>query len=163
MSTLTELLRGRGAHADPVALLEDLPAAVASRHVPGLPHSIWQLVSHLNYWMELELKCIEGPAASHPGREAQDWPAGDPPPDEVAWRHEVALFRLNLEQLTTLAEARASTLARIVHRTGENRTDTVETVETVLWQLVAHNSYHAGQITDLRRALGAWPPAEAGG
>jgi hypothetical protein len=28
--------------------------------------------------------------------------------------------------------------------------------------MVAHNSYHAGQIATIRRALNAWPP-KAGG
>ena len=36
------------------------------------------------------------------------------------------------------------------------------TLEAVLWQMVAHNSYHTGQIAMIRRALDAWPP-KAGG
>jgi uncharacterized damage-inducible protein DinB len=35
-------------------------------------------------------------------------------------------------------------------------------VRDVLWQTMAHNSYHIGQIAMLRRMLGAWPP-KAGG
>jgi uncharacterized damage-inducible protein DinB len=37
-----------------------------------------------------------------------------------------------------------------------------ETVLDVLWQMVAHNSYHIGQVAMLRRAFGAWPPASGG-
>jgi uncharacterized damage-inducible protein DinB len=36
------------------------------------------------------------------------------------------------------------------------------TLEDVLMQLVAHNSYHLGQIAMLRRALGVWPPRGGG-
>jgi len=34
---LTELLRGQGAHADPIACIEDLPADLATRQVAGFP------------------------------------------------------------------------------------------------------------------------------
>lgn len=157
MSTLTELLRGRGAHVDPVAAVADLTAEQAGLRAPGQPHTVWQIVSHLSYWMEAELQAIEGngrPAANR----GPDWPAAAGPADEAAWRHDLALFRLELDQLATLAGARASTLARIVHRAGDERTDTVE---SVLWQLVAHHAYHTGQIVSVRQALGLWPPATA--
>jgi hypothetical protein len=49
---LTELLRGNGAHADPLACVEDLSAEVAARQFAGFPHSIGQLVFHMNYWMD---------------------------------------------------------------------------------------------------------------
>lgn len=148
---LTHLLRGRGAHADPLAAVEGLDWRLAGRRPPGFTHTVWQLVFHLNYWMDVELRCIETPEMAHSATDAASWPP-EAPPDAVTWEHEVALFRTNLAQLDTLARARASTLARIVHR--ENGA----TVEAVLWGLVAHNSYHTGQIVQLRQALGAWPP-----
>ena len=153
MSLLIELLHGRGAHPDPLATVADLTAEQAALRAPGLPHSIWQILSHLSFWMDAELRAIEGTA---PGAVpvGADWPADYGPADETAWRHDLALFRLQLDQLATLAEARASTLARIIHRAGDRRTDTVE---SVLWQLVAHNAYHTGQIVDVRRAVGLWP------
>ena len=36
------------------------------------------------------------------------------------------------------------------------------TLEAVIWQMVAHNSYHTGQIALIRRSLGAWPPPTGG-
>ncbi len=57
---LTELLHGKGAHADPMACIEDLSAELAARHVEGFPHSIGQLVFHMNYWMDYELRRIRG-------------------------------------------------------------------------------------------------------
>jgi uncharacterized damage-inducible protein DinB len=32
----------------------------------------------------------------------------------------------------------------------------------VLWQAVAHNSYHIGQVVMMRSSLGAWPPKGGG-
>jgi hypothetical protein len=53
---LTELLYGKGAHANPLACVEDVPLELAGRRVEGFPHSIGQLVAHMNYWMEYEVR-----------------------------------------------------------------------------------------------------------
>jgi uncharacterized damage-inducible protein DinB len=156
MNAIQALLRGKGAHADPVACVEDLTAAQAGRRIEGFTHTIWQLLFHLNYWIDFELKCVERPDTPFPTDPEASWPLKDGPADDVAWRHDVALFRTYLGQLATLAEAKASTLARIAHA------GTAFTVETVLILLIAHNSYHVGQIVQLRRAMGAWPPTDTG-
>src|ERR1700730_10928749 len=57
---LTALLHGKGAHADPRACIEDIEAELAARHVEGFPHSIAELVFHMNYWMDYELRRIRG-------------------------------------------------------------------------------------------------------
>ncbi len=64
---LIELLRGKGAHADPLACVEDLSAELAARQVAGFPHSVGQLVFHMNYWMSYELRRIRGRAAEVSG------------------------------------------------------------------------------------------------
>lgn len=154
MSALTALLRGRGAHPDPLRAVDGLSAALAGTRPPGFPHTVWQLLFHINFWIAAELACIETADERHPP-DHESWPTTDAPPDEAAWQAEVGRLREHLAQLDALANARASTRARIVHqRAGV-------TVEDVLWALVAHQSYHAGQIVQLRKALGAWPPATA--
>ncbi len=40
-TTLRELVYGKGAHVDPVACVEDIPAELAARIAVGYPHSIW--------------------------------------------------------------------------------------------------------------------------
>jgi uncharacterized damage-inducible protein DinB len=62
-----------------------------------------------------------------------------------------------LEALESVArdEARLDREVPPVHAT-EQGVD--RTVRGVLFQMVAHNSYHLGQVALLRRALGAWPP-----
>jgi uncharacterized damage-inducible protein DinB len=44
----------------------------------------------------------------------------------------------------------------------ERHQELAATLEAMLWQTVAHNSYHVGQIAMIRRALGAWPPRAGG-
>lgn len=152
---LKTLIRGSGIHVDPVAALDDLPWELAGRRVLHHPHTIWQVLGHLNYWMDLGLRRIEGATAVPPKHADDGWPKADGPADAITWAHDLALFKTNLDQLVTIADARASTLSRLVDKSGK-------TVEAVLWELVIHNSYHLGQIVLLRQALGSWPPPGGG-
>lgn len=156
MSALNDLIHGKGSHVDPIAAVDDLAWELAGRRVLHLPHTIWQELGHINYWLDFGLKTIEGARPKLPKHAEESWPQADGPADELTWQHEVALLRTNLDQMTTLADARASTLTRIVNPKDGS------TVESVLWQLVTHNSYHCGQIVLLRCSLGCWPPAGGG-
>ncbi len=154
---LQQLLRGRGAHADPVACLHGLDLALTGRVLPGVEHTIWAQLWHMNYWMDYELRSLEGPEVPYPVRAAESWPPTPAPPDAAAWQREVERFTAQLAALAGWAtRAVGAEGARVVHaRLGE-------TVRDVLWQMVAHNSYHTGQVAQLRRAFGAWPPPEGG-
>jgi uncharacterized damage-inducible protein DinB len=155
---LLDLLHGRGAHVDPVACAEGLNVELAGRQLTGAQHTIWQLVWHMNYWMDYELRSIAGPEAAYPAHASESWPVVSAPADESQWETEVVRLR---HQVQGLGEwARQSALeglgARLVHPTKS------ETMQDVLWQMMAHNSYHTGQIALLRRAFGAWPPSGGG-
>ena len=156
---LIELLYGKGAHANPIACVEDVPPYLAGRRVDNFPHSIWQLVSHMNYWMAYELKRIRGEQPAYPAHASAGWPADADPPGSADWQQEVARFRDLLAQLAKLAESSAEVLAREVAATHPDHKKHPSTLSAVLWQTLVHNSY---QIAMLRRALGAWPP-EGGG
>lgn len=155
---LQDLLRGRGAHVDPVALVGGLSDTLAGRMLPGAQHTIWQLVWHMNYWMEYELRSLEGPEVTYPEHAAESWPTATAPRDEAEWEAEAARFRRQVEELAAWGQRaeREGTLDRLVHPAQDDR------VRDVLWQMSAHNSYHAGQVALLRRAFGAWPPAGGG-
>ena len=160
-STLTELLYGNGAHANPVACVEDLSAELAGRHAQNIPHSVWQIVWHMNFWTDYELRRIRSEEPNYPVHAAESWPS-DAPPGEVEWKKEVARFRELIGSLAAMAEGDAVELSREVpamHAKQETRTSTVL---AILWQTLAHNSYHLGQIALVRRALGAWPPSGGG-
>ena len=90
--TLIELLHGKGAHADPVACVEDVSAGnLAGRTVEGVPYSIWQLVSHMNYWMDYELRRIRGQKPPYPEHAAESWPDRAAPTGNE-WRDAVHEF-----------------------------------------------------------------------
>ena len=78
---LAELLHGKGAHADPIACVEDLSAELAARRVEGFPHSVGQLVFHMNYWMDYELRRIRGETPKYPEHSLESFPAAALPGD----------------------------------------------------------------------------------
>jgi hypothetical protein len=92
-STLIELLYGQGAHVNPVACIQDVPLELARSRVENLPHSIWQLLQHMNYWMDYELKRIRRENPAYPPHAAESWPAGAAPASEQEWSNAVAHFK----------------------------------------------------------------------
>jgi uncharacterized damage-inducible protein DinB len=160
--TLTELLCGKGAHADPIACVEDISAEIASRHIAGFPHSIGQLVFHMNYWMNYELRRIRGEQPKYPEHNSESFPNTPSPIDVQEWDRLRRDFAWLLAEYVKVGSSPRAELDRQLESVQEGDKKVSGTVEAVLWQMVAHNSYHTGQIAMIRRALGAWPP-HAGG
>jgi hypothetical protein len=186
-NTLRELIYGKGAHVDPVACIEDISAELAARRVAGYPHSIWQIVLHMNYWMDYELRKIAGENPSNPDHAIESWPqhpeptARTQPKDRAEaeglaepvrpaqwyapnyeWQSARQHFIDDLAKLASLADSDAATLDRLVSDVSAEKVARQTTVRSSLWQIVAHNSYHVGQIALMRRQFGSWPPARGG-
>ena len=157
MHALTELLRGKGAHVDPVACVEDVPSEIAGRGIEGFPHSIADLVFHMNYWMNYELKRIRGQKPKYPDHNSESFPSAPQNWDQL--KRDFSWF---LGEFEKLARSPRQELDREVESIHPGDKQQSNTVEAILWQMVAHNSYHTGQIAMLRRMLNAWPP-KAGG
>jgi len=166
-TTLRELVYGKGAHVDPVACVEDIPAELAARTVAGYPHSIWQIAEHMNYWMDYELARIAGENRHYPDKAIESWPTHPNPVTEAhtageEWQATTRRFTDLLARLARLAESDAAVLERKIQNAGSPQAPRECTVHTIVWQIAAHNSYHAGQIALLRRQAGAWPPDRGG-
>jgi uncharacterized damage-inducible protein DinB len=156
---LTELLRGKGAHADPIACLEDISSNLANQRIENFPYTIADLVFHMNYWMAYELRRIRGEKPKYPEHNAESFPTKTKQEDWESIRSE---FTSLLSEFGRLAASSRAELDRQIEPSHEADKNLAGTLESVLWQMVAHNSYHTGQIAMLRRALNAWPP-KAGG
>lgn len=159
---LTELLHGKGSHADPLACIEDLSAELAARQIQGFPHSIGQLVFHMNYWMDYELRRIRGERPAYPEHNSESFASGLSPADAQDWDRLRECFADLLAGFAALAKCSAEEMQRQIESVHEGDKQVSGTLEAVLWQMVAHNSYHTGQIATIRRALGAWPPRGGG-
>ncbi len=166
-ATLRELVYGKGAHVDPVACVEDVSSELAARTVAGYPHSIWQIVEHMNYWMDYDLGTIAGESRPYPEKAIESWPENPNPAAygraaDGQWQASIRCFTDLLCRLARLAESDATELARKVQKLDPAQSSYESTVLAMLWQIAAHNSYHAGQIAVLRRQFGAWPPRRGG-
>jgi uncharacterized damage-inducible protein DinB len=159
---LKELLRGKGAHADPLACVEDISAELAARQVAGFPHSIGQLVFHMNYWMDYEMRRIRGQRPPYPAHNSESFPAAASPAHSQDWDRLREQLAALLVELGAFAECSSRELEREIETVHEGDREVAGSLGAVLWQMVAHNSYHVGQIALIRRSLGAWPPRRGG-
>ncbi len=159
---LAELLTGRGAHADPVACVSDLSAELAGREQDGFPYTIFQLVAHMNYWMNFEWARIHGKHPLYPDHASDSWTAPPVPSDEEEWKSTVDAFSQNIARFRALAQMDSGALARELPPLAASQSRRENSVLAAAWQIAAHNSYHTGQIALLRRVLGAWPPSAGG-
>jgi uncharacterized damage-inducible protein DinB len=116
----------------------------------------------MNYWMDYDLKRINGDAPPYPKHAAESWPEEAKPTIEKHWREACSSFTDLLSKLSALAQSDQKLLARKVLPTYEGHKKLSSSVQSVLWQTLVHNSYHVGQIAVIRRALDAWPPREGG-
>lgn len=161
-ATYRELLRGTGAHVDPVACLEHVSAAVAGQRVDGYPHSVWQIVRHMNYWMDYELRRIAGQRPAHPEHAIESWPEELGPASEAEWSSTRKELAARLGRFAALTESTPETLRAQVEAMHAGEQSRTSSVEAVLWQILAHNSYHVGQIALLLQCFGLWPPPAGG-
>src|SRR5579872_1936415 len=111
---LTELLRGKGAHVDPLACVEDLSADLAARQTAGFHHSIGQLVVHMNYWMDYELRRIRGEKPKYPEHNSESFPS-----KAEDWDHLRNEFTRLLSEFLRLAQSPSAELDRQIEAAHE--------------------------------------------
>jgi hypothetical protein len=148
---LSSVLKGGNAHVHFMDAVESFPAAKRGTYAQGLPHTGWQLLEHarIAQWDILEF-CRN---AKHVSPEFPDgyWPKTPAPDAEEKWNDSLSAFRRDLREMVRLIEnPRTDLNAAIAHGQGQ-------TVLREALVLADHNSYHLGQLIDLRRALGSWP------
>jgi len=152
---VTRLLRGRGAHATPQAILDGWPEGRRGECPPGAEHSAWQLLEHLRIAQWDILEYSRNPDHVSPEFPAGYWPDAASPPDDEAWERSRASFFADLEAMQALVREHSETLLEpLAH---------IEDGPTLLREaliLADHNAYHLGQMVALRRRLGDWPPQE---
>ena len=117
-----------------------------------MPHSLYEELWHIDYWLRFSLAMIrdEGPAL--PAHSSAAFPPDNATLDEASWRELLDRVREGLDTLAGLARDE-TVLARTF------RPD--RTVEGELTVVATHNAYHFGRMVTLRQLLGIWP-AELG-
>lgn len=149
---ILQALSGRGSHVVVEAALEGLEWRLAGRRPEGAPHSIFQIVNHLTYWHDFALQWLQGQKPPTPEHAAESWPGAASPATVDEWTEAVARFQDSLAALARHADAAAA----LSDRGGG------KTAFEILQMIASHNSYHIGQVAQLRRQLEAWPPPAGG-
>ncbi len=148
---LIYLLKGGGAHVHFMDALDDFPAGKYGTFANALPHTGWQLLEHVRIAQWDIVDFSKNPKHVSPDFPGGYWPKTPAPPNEKAWEESVAAFQRDLNEMVRLVQnARTDLFAKLPHGQGQ-------TILREALLLADHNSYHLGQLVDLRRALGAWP------
>lgn len=149
---LVELLTGEHAHVSAARALKGLDRTLrAARPAKGL-HSVWELLEHMRIAQEDILRYTLDARWKSPKWPDGYWPKPVKSIDDASWKSSHARFEADLDEVCVLARnAKYDLTARIPH--GEGRSYLRQ-----LLLIADHNAYHAGQIVQARKALGAWPP-----
>jgi uncharacterized damage-inducible protein DinB len=136
--------RGDAWHGTPLrSLLTGVDAAVAAeRQVSGV-HSIWELTSHITFWMDAVRRRLAGEVLSL--QDGDDWAVIDSR-NSFRWRDTLAALDASHEHLLAAVSALSpADLERVVPVMGY-------TNYVMLHGVLQHNLYHAGQIAMLLKA-----------
>jgi uncharacterized damage-inducible protein DinB len=134
--------RGRSWHGPHmIQVLEGVTIDKARLRPLSHRHSIWELVNHMNYWMIIALKGLNGEDVPNP-KGVEDWPPIGA--NEEEWRASVAdLERTVNALLNVLMDFSATKLEEKVPGKAYN-------YRTLLHGVLHHNLYHMGQIAVFR-------------
>jgi hypothetical protein len=133
-------------------VVKGFPISLAGKRVTNLAHTAWGILYHM--WMTQRdiLEFVRDPAYESP-----PWPAGYWPDEsasaavtEKQWEETAGKHREDLSAVVDLVKDPATDLlAPIPHGSGQ-------TILREALLVIDHNSYHLGQLVDIRRLLGAW-------
>jgi hypothetical protein len=141
-------LSGKGAHIGFDNAVKGFTLDLMGKRVPGLAHNAWQVLYHLwiTQWDILEFSRD----ASH---QSPDWPKGywpreDAPGTEEELGETVGKFKADLASMIGLVRDQKNDLLKpFPHGDGQ-------TLLREALLIIDHNSYHLGQLVDVKRLLG---------
>ncbi|MBK8302876.1 MAG: DinB family protein [Pyrinomonadaceae bacterium] len=134
--------------------LAGVTAADAAWKPGGVDNSIWEIVSHLNYYNFAYVERFKGVDYQYPADDNDaTFVAGDA--TEEAWKAEVAKLDAVMTEFRDLIKnADDSKFDEPVSATNP------ASWATLISNINAHNAHHGGQIVLLRKMQGSWDRAK---
>ena len=151
--TLSRLLRQSHSHVGLNRALEGFPVELAGRRVNESLKTAWELVEHLRLAAEDLLSYCQNADYEELGWPEGYWPTTTEPPSDEAWHDSVRRLLEATEGMARWVENSEHDLYAAVPSAEKRHHHTLRAALILL----DHNGYHAGQLIDLRRALGVWP------
>lgn len=147
MNHLQNVLLGKAAFAKPDNIMSGIPLELATVRPHGLPHSLYEELWHINYWLRFSLADIQGEQPKLPAHSAESFPTDYDSLSKIQWQTLVEQVLGNLRAAAALSEDETEL-------TRTFRPD--KTVRDELAIIAAHNAYHFGRMVMLRQLLGIW-------
>lgn len=147
MNILEHILGKKPPYAKPGNVLSGIPFELVTVRPSGFPHSLYEELWHLNYWLQFSLALIRGEKPSIPEHSSESFPLNHESSSESSW---LALCKQVNEGLEV-----ASSLAQNETELGR-KFQPEKTVEDELMIVASHNAYHFGRMVSLRQVLGIW-------
>jgi hypothetical protein len=110
-------------------------------------HNIWELTLHTAYWKYAVRRRLAGEAIGSFDRRPSNWPAIPEPPNQRAWKRDVAFLEDEHRKLrAVVAGLRPAQLSR---RSPRGVWTNMQEIHGV----AAHDLYHTGQIQLIKRLM----------
>lgn len=149
--SFSHLLTDTFVHMPPQQMLADLSPGDAESKPASAPHSIAEIVAHLDFWQTWFLKRCRGEAEPMVAQAALGWPSVTPG-DWPAIRDRF------VAGLRAAAELGSGDVSRRIEPAIEFPPLAEYTIHDALVHLAMHNSHHLGQVVLMRQMLRVWPP-----
>jgi uncharacterized damage-inducible protein DinB len=158
MNELQRTLIANGVGAPPAHVLEAVDDDLAHRRIPGAPHSIYEEVWHLAFWMELSLDWIAGKPAPYPEHASDGFPTSV----TEDWPSLKNRFLLALQTAADIAGDSKQLAQPVQCLSRSTEASRMMPVRDQIEGIAAHNAYHLGRIILLQQLIGVWPPPSGG-
>ena len=146
---LAALLVGEEAHISLETAVQGLPFDLAGTRAERIPHTAWHLIFHMRIAQRDILEFSRGPNYEILEYPKDYWPEEDAPKSAELWEEEIGAFSRELESMRRLVlDSKGDLFTPFPYGDGQNLFR-----EALL--TADHNSYHIGQLVDLRMLLGA--------
>jgi hypothetical protein len=144
---LTLVLEGKLGHITFTKAVEGFPPDLRTERVGNLDHNAWELIYHMHSAQQDILEFIRNPDYTSPDYPAGYWPKEEPDPSQERWYEIIDAFHEDMETLKRMIRDPESDLyTPFTHGTGQNLFREALTLGN-------HNSYHIGQLVDLRMLI----------
>jgi uncharacterized damage-inducible protein DinB len=145
---LVKSLGEAGAHISFEAAVNGFPKELYGRRVPNLAHTGWHLVYHLWIAQRAIIDYLRIPGLVSPEYPSGYWPKEDAPADTKEWGRKVKEFSADLKEFIDWVKDPQADLFEPRPSGGDG------SLLRAAMLVIDHNSYHIGQLVDLRMLLG---------